>query len=97
MIRFLSLLVSIPLIIIIAAFTFKNAQLVSLDLFIIQISLPMAAILLISLLTGFALGYLFNIFALVNQKKKYLKLKHKKETLKGLSEILKSSDKQSND
>jgi uncharacterized integral membrane protein len=93
MIRFISLLVSIPLIILIAAFTFKNAQLVSLDLFVFQISLPMAVILLISLLIGFALGYLFNILALINQKKKYIKLKHKKETLKGLSDILKPSDK----
>jgi len=93
MIRFISLLVSIPLIILIAAFTFKNAQLVSLDLFVFQISLPMAVILLIVLLAGFMLGYLFNILALINQKKRYLKLKHKKETLKGLSEILDKPDK----
>jgi len=93
MIRFISLLVSIPLIILIAGFAFKNAQLVSLDLFIFQISLPIVVALLAVLLIGFVLGYLFNILALINQKKKYLKLKHKKETLKGLSEILKKSDK----
>jgi len=53
----------------------------------------MAVLLLIVLLIGFLLGYLFNLLTLLNQKKKYLKLKHKKETLKGLSEILKQPDK----
>ncbi len=93
MIRFISLLVSIPLIILIAAFTFKNAQLVSLDLFVVQINLPMAVALLIALLVGVFLGFIFNVMALLNQKKKYLKLQHKKDTLQGLSEVLKDSKK----
>ncbi len=93
MIRFISLLVSIPLIFLIAAFTFKNAQLVNIDLFILQIELPMAVVLLIALLVGVIIGFIFNLMALLNQKKKYLRLKHKKETLQGLSEVLKQSKK----
>jgi uncharacterized integral membrane protein len=93
MIRFLSLLVSIPLIFLIAAFTYKNAQLVSIDLFVLQIELPLAVILLITLLTGVVIGFVFNLIALLNQKKKYLRLKHKKETLNDLSEVLKQSEK----
>jgi len=93
MIRFISLLVSIPLIILIAAFTFKNAQPVSLDLFVMQVSLPLAVVLLITLLLGVAIGFIFNILALFSQKKKYLRLKHKKETLQGISEVLSESKK----
>lgn len=93
MIRFISLLISIPLIILIAAFTYKNAQLVSIDLFIMQVDLPMAMVLLITLLVGVIIGFIFNLMTLLNQKKKYLRLKHKKETLNGLSEVLKQSDK----
>ncbi len=90
MIRFISLLVSIPLVILIAAFTFKNAQLVSIDLFVVQVSLPMAVVLLIVLLVGVLLGFIFNLMALLNQKKKYIKLMHKKAALQGLSEVLKT-------
>jgi len=91
MIRFISLLVSIPLIILIAAFTFKNAQPVSLDLFVMQVDLPMAVILLITLLLGVLIGFVFNVMALFSQKKKYLRLKHKKETLHDISEVLHDS------
>ena len=93
MIRFIILLVSIPLIILIAAFTYNNAQMVSLDLFIYKIDLPMAMVILIALLVGVIIGFMFNLMVLLNQKKKYLRLKNKKETLKGLSEVLKKSDK----
>ncbi|RDH83918.1 MAG: hypothetical protein DIZ80_07215 [endosymbiont of Galathealinum brachiosum] len=93
MIRFISLLISIPLIILVAAFTYKNAQLVSIDLFIMQVDLPMAMVLLMTLLVGVIIGFIFNLMTLLNQKKKYLRLKHKKETLNGLSEVLKQSDK----
>ncbi len=93
MIRFIILLVSIPLAILIAAFTYKNAQLVSIDLFTFQVELPMAIVLLISLFLGFIIGVVFNLIALLNQNKKYLKLKHKKETLKGLSEVLSKPEK----
>lgn len=93
MIRFISLLVSIPLFILIAAFTYKNAQLVSVDLFILQIDLPLAVILLIALLIGVIIGFVFNLLALLYQKKRYLRLKYKKETLNGLSDVLNKSDK----
>ena len=91
--RFISLLISIPLIILIAAFTYKNAQLVSIDLFILQVDLPMAVVLLITLLVGVIIGFVFNLITLINQKKMYLRLKRKKETLNGLSEVFKQSDK----
>ncbi len=93
MIRFISLLIFIPLVLLIAAFAYKNAQLVSIDLFVLQINLPMAVILLITLLVGFVLGFIFNLMSLLSQKKKYLRLKYKKETLNGLSEVLKQSEK----
>jgi len=93
MIRFISWLVFIPFIILIAAFTFKNAQPVSIDLFILQIDLPMAVVLLITLFVGVIIGFIFNLMSLLNQKKKYLKLKHKKDTLMGLSEVLDKPEK----
>ncbi|VAW65757.1 hypothetical protein MNBD_GAMMA08-2572 [hydrothermal vent metagenome] len=93
MIRFIILLVSIPLVILIAAFTYKNAQLVSIDVFVFQIDLPMAFVLLIALLIGVFIGFIFNFMALMNQKKKYLKLKNKQQTLEGLSEVLKQTEK----
>lgn len=91
MIRFISLLVSIPLIALIAAFTYKNAQLVSVDLFIFQIDLPMAVLLLIAMFVGILIGFIFNIMAVISQKKKYKRLENKKETLQGLSGVLNKS------
>ena len=93
MIRFISLLVSIPLIILIAAFTYKNAQLVSVDLFTIQLDLPLAVLMLIALLVGVLLGFLINLFVLINQKRTILQLKKKKQALKGLSGVLSKPDK----
>ncbi|MCW8936157.1 MAG: LapA family protein [Gammaproteobacteria bacterium] len=94
MIRFISLLVSLPIIILISAFAFNNPQLVLIDLFTSTIELPLAVALLISLLIGVVIGFVFNLLSLYTQKKKYLRLKHKKETLNGLSEVL---DKAKND
>ena len=93
MIRFISLLISIPLIILISAFAFNNPQLVLIDLFTSKIELPLAVALLISLLTGVVIGFVFNLLNLYTEKKKYLRLKHKKETLNGLSEVLNKSEK----
>jgi len=93
MIRFISLLVSIPLILLIAAFSYKNAQMVSIDLFIYQINLPLAVVLLFMLLIGFAIGYVFNLLSLLNQKKKYRRLMNKKEALQGLSGVFGKTDK----
>jgi len=93
MIRFISLLISIPLIVLISAFAFNNPQLVLIDLFTSKIELPLAVALLISLLTGVVIGFVFNLLSLYTEKKKYLRLKHKKETLNGLSEVLNKSEK----
>ena len=93
MIRFISLLVSIPIIILIASFAFKNAQLVFIDLFLYQINLPLAVLILLALLLGVVLGYLLNLLAVINLKRRIYRLKHKKETLEGLSNALNKSDK----
>ena len=93
MIRFISLLVSIPVVILIAAFAYKNAQLVTIDLFIYQIDMPLAVFLLITLLVGAILGYLINLMTLFNLKRQIFRLNHKKETLKDLSSVLHKSDK----
>jgi uncharacterized integral membrane protein len=93
MIRFISLLVSIPIIILIAAFAYKNAQLVFIDLFLYQVNLPLAVLILLALLVGVILGYLLNLLTLLNLKQRLYRLKHKKETLEGLSNVLNKSDK----
>jgi len=86
--RFISLLVSIPLILVIAAFTFKNAQLVTVDLFTVQLDLPLTVILLIAMLIGVILGYAINLVTLFSQKRTIRRLQRKKETLQGLSSVL---------
>jgi len=93
MIRFISLLVFIPIVILIAAFAYKNAHMVSLDLFLYQIDMPLAVFLLLTLLVGVVLGYLINLVVLINLKRKIFQLNHKKETLKDLSSVLNKSDK----
>jgi len=93
MMRFLSLLVSIPVIILIAAFAYKNAQQVSIDLFIYQINIPLAVLLIIAILVGVILGYLLNLFALLNLKQKIYRLNNKKEALKDLNSILSKPEK----
>jgi len=93
MIRFISLLVSIPLILLVAAFSYKNAQMVAIDLFIYQINLPLAIVLLLVLLLGFAIGYIFNLLSLLNQKQKYRRLMNQKEALQGLSGVFGKTDK----
>ena len=91
--RFISLLVSIPLILVIAAFAFKNAQLVTVDLFTFQLNLPLTVILLIAMLIGVILGYVINLFTLLSQKRTIRRLQRKKETLQGLSGVLLKSGK----
>lgn len=90
MIRFLSILISIPIIIIIAAFAYRNAQLVKVDLFVVEVNIPFAAMLLICLILGGILGYLSNIFVLIMQKKKIKQLEKQRLHVKGLSDVLKS-------
>lgn len=93
MIRFISLLVSLPIIILVAAFAYKNAQLVSVDLFIYQLELPLAVVLLVVLILGFVLGLVFNLMLLVRQQRRYQRLKNQKDTLQGLSGILSKPEK----
>lgn len=91
--RFISLLVSIPLILVIAAFSFKNAQLVTVDLFTFQQTLPLTVIILIAMLIGVILGYSINLFTLLSQKRTIRRLQRKKEALQGLSSVLHKSGK----
>lgn len=93
MIRFISLLVSLPVIILVAAFAFKNAQLVSVDLFIYQVQLPLAVILLIVLMLGFVFGLLLSIVLFIRQSARFRKLKKQKNTLSELSGILGKAEK----
>lgn len=90
MIRFLSLLVSIPIIIIIAAFAYRNAQLVKINLFVVEVNVPFAAIILICLVLGGVIGYLSNIVVLIRHKKKIKQLEKQRQLVKGLSDVLKS-------
>lgn len=93
MIRFLSLLVLIPIVILFAAFAYNNAEPVSVDLFIYQINIPLAVLLLLTLIMGVALGYMLNLYALFRLKRKIYRLNNKKAALKDLSSILSKSDK----
>lgn len=90
MIRFLSLLVFIPVVIIIAAFAFRNAQMVRIDLFTLEFHIPLAAVILVALLVGAGLGFLANILTLLAQRHKIRQMKKQRETLSGLSDVLKS-------
>ena len=90
MIRFLILLVSIPVIVIIAAFAYRNAQFTKIDFFVAEFHVPLAAVILIALFIGGLLGFLVNIVVLLAQKKKIRQLIKQRQTLSGLSEVLKS-------
>jgi len=91
--RFIYLLVSIPIIVIIATFAYRNAGLVNIDFFVAQFNIPLAAIILICVLLGIILGFLFNIFVVIMQKNKIRHLVKQTQTMSGLSNFLKS-DKQ---
>ncbi len=90
MIRFLVLLVFIPVIVIIAAFAYRNAQFIKIDFFIVEYHLPLAAVILVTLFIGGALGFIANIFLIMSQKNKIRQLEKQRQTLSGLSEVLKS-------
>jgi uncharacterized integral membrane protein len=87
--RFITWLVLLPIIVVIAAFAFRNAQLVPLDLFVFEINLPLAAVILIALFIGAGVGYLASIFVLLAHKKQIRQLKKQHQTLSSLSEVLK--------
>ena len=90
MIRFIILLLFIPVIIIIAAFAYRNAQFIEIDFFTVQYHLPLAAVILVALFVGGVLGFVANLFVLMAQKNKIRQLNKQRQTLTGLSEVLKS-------
>ena len=90
MIRFIYLLVSIPIIVIIAAFAYKNAGLVNIDFFVANFNIPLALIILVTLFLGVILGFLVNFYVVILQKKKIHQLKKQQQTISGLSDFLKS-------
>ena len=93
MIRIVSLLVSIPVVIIVATFAYRNAQLVSIDLFTSKFDFPLAAILLASLFLGVLLGFMFNIAVLFKQKNKIRQLNKQRQEMTSLSEAFKTDNK----
>lgn len=93
MMRFITLLVLIPVIVIVAVFAFRNAQFVTIDLFIDSYNLPLAAVILVSLLIGVLIGFAINILVLIKQRNSIRMLNKRKQTLNGLADILKSPDK----
>lgn len=90
MIRFISLLVAIPVIVVIAAFAYRNAQLVKIDFFTSEYQIPLAAIILITLLTGGVLGFVINLFIIMKQKNKIRQMVKQRQTLASLSDVLKT-------
>ncbi len=86
--RFIGLLISIPFILLTAVFAFKNAESVSIDLLLYQVNLPLIVCLLGAFFPGIIIGYLFDKAASSRLRKKYKRLKKKKETLQGLSGVL---------
>ena len=93
MIRIVSLLVFIPVVIIVATFAYRNAQLVSIDLFTSKFDFPLAAVLLISLFVGVVIGFFINIVILVTQKNKIRQLTKQRQEMTSLSEALKTDSK----
>lgn len=93
MIRIVSLLVSIPLVIIVATFAYRNAQFVTIDLFTSKIDFPLAGILLIAVFLGVVLGFVANIAIVLKQKARIRQLNRQKQEMNILSEAFKSDDK----
>lgn len=93
MFRIISLLVSIPVIIIVATFAYRNAQLVAIDFFTSKIEFPLAGILLLALFIGALLGFMINIVIIFRQKNKIRQLNRQNREMLDLSEALKSDDK----
>lgn len=94
MIRFISLLVSIPLIIVISTFAYRNAQSVEIDFFIKTYHLPLAAIMFIILLLGGLLGFMLNFYILIKQKNKIRQMTKQRKEMLGLTDILKARETQ---
>lgn len=91
--RFIYLLVSIPIIVIIATFAYRNAGLINIDFFVTQFNMPLAVIILVCILLGIIIGFFINIIVVLQQKNKIRQLVKQTQTMSGLSNFLKS-DKQ---
>ena len=89
MIRFISLLISIPLIIVLAAFAYRNAQSIKIDLFTHIFHIPLAAILFVTLLVGGIMGFMVNFFVLIKQKNKIRQMSKQRQEMLGLTDIFK--------
>jgi uncharacterized integral membrane protein len=89
MIRFFLLLLLIPVIVFIAAFTYRNAGPVNIDLFTVEYTVPLAALLLIAMLVGIVLGFLVNLLVFMKQKNKIRQLIKQRDTLSSLSDAFK--------
>lgn len=85
--RFLFLLIFIPLLLIIIAFTYRNAQSVELDLLVVHYQLPLAIVMLFTLLLGGVLGFLLNMAVLLGCKRENSKLKKQQKALAGADSV----------
>lgn len=92
MIRFLSLLISIPLIIIIATFSYRNAQSIKIDFFVNIFEVPLAVVLLVCLIIGGILGFLMSVFVVLKQKAVIRQMKKQRQEMTGLSDMLKNRE-----
>lgn len=90
MIKFLILLILIPFILIVAAFSYNNAQPVTLDLFVEQISVPQSGIILVCVLIGFILGFIANFGVILALRYRMRRLEKQSRNKDSLSEILKN-------
>ncbi|MDH5766135.1 MAG: LapA family protein [Gammaproteobacteria bacterium] len=93
MFRIISLLVSIPVVIIVATFAYRNAQPVTIDIFTSKFDFPLAGILLITLFLGGIVGYLVNFALVIRQKNKIRQLSRQNQEMLSLSEAFKMDDK----
>lgn len=93
MFRFFSLLVSVPIIILVATFAYRNAQFVTIDFFTSKLDFPLAGILLIVLFIGGLLGFMMNFLLVLKQKAKIRQLIKQRQEMLSLSEVLKTNDK----
>lgn len=88
MLRFITILFSIPFIIVVAAFAYRNAQAVKIDFFVNTYFWPLAIIILLALIVGGIMGFMVNFYIIIKQKNKIRQLKKQNKEMLGLSSIL---------
>jgi len=92
MIRFILYLILIPVIVVITAFSYRNAAPVSVDFFTFVYDLPLALLLLACLLIGGIIGFMVNLVVLLSLKSQIRQVKKKKAAMESLSDVFKKSD-----